>query len=82
MKGRRPDLYLIYPQGNPLNATRDSPYLQVGEVKYGRPVLDRGIVYGSTMLEGAAKYALLSFDATMRSQRDGRASDRAARLPE
>ena len=37
--GERPDLYLIYPQGNPLNATKDSPYLQVGEVKYGRPIL-------------------------------------------
>jgi putative proteasome-type protease len=67
VKGERPDLYLIYPQGNPLNATQDSPYLQVGEVKYGRPILDRGIVYGSTTLEVAAKYALLSFDATMRS---------------
>jgi putative proteasome-type protease len=67
VQGERPDLYLIYPQGNPLNATQDSPYLQVGEVKYGRPILDRGIVYGSTTLEVAAKYALLSFDATMRS---------------
>ena len=67
VKGERPDLYLIYPQGNPLNATQDSPYLQIGEVKYGRPILDRGIVYGSTTLEVAAKYALLSFDAAMRS---------------
>lgn len=67
MKGKPPDLYLIYPQGNPLNATQDSPYLQVGEVKYERPILDRGIVYGLTTLETAAKYALLSFDATMRS---------------
>lgn len=65
--GERPDLYLIYPQGNPLNATQGSPYLQVGEVKYGRPILDRGIDYGSTSLEAAAKYALLSFDAAMRS---------------
>jgi putative proteasome-type protease len=67
VKGAPPDLYLIYPQGNPLNATEDSPYLQVGEVKYGRPILDRGIVHGSTSLETAAKYALLSFDAAMRS---------------
>jgi putative proteasome-type protease len=67
VRGERPDLYLIYPQGNPLNATEDSPYLQVGEVKYGRPILDRGIVHGSTTLEVAAKYALLSFDAAMRS---------------
>jgi putative proteasome-type protease len=61
-----PALYLIYPQGNPLQATEDSPYLQLGEVKYGRPILDRG-VHAGTSLEVAAKYALLSFDATMRS---------------
>ena len=34
-----PDLYLIYPQGNPLRATQDCPYLQAGETKYGRPIL-------------------------------------------
>ena len=66
VKGQPPALYLIYPQGNPLQATDDSPYLQVGEVKYGRPILDRGIE-ASTPLEVAAKYALLSLDATMRS---------------
>jgi putative proteasome-type protease len=67
VKGERPQLYMIYPQGNPLSATHDSPYLQIGECKYGRPILDRGIVLGSTTLEVAAMYALLSFDATMRS---------------
>ena len=67
VKGEAPGLYMIYPQGNPICATHDSPYLQVGEVKYGRPILDRGIVVGETSLEDAAKYALLSFDATMRS---------------
>lgn len=61
-----PSLYLIYPQGNPLRATEDSPYLQLGEVKYGRPILDRGVDY-KTALEVAAKYALLSFDAAIRS---------------
>ena len=66
IRGEPPTLYLIYPQGNPLQATEDSPYLQLGEVKYGRPILDRGIQTG-TSLEVAAKYALLSFDATMRS---------------
>lgn len=60
-------LYLIYPQGNPLSATYESPYLQIGESKYGRPILDRGIEGGSTSLENAATYALLSFDAAMRS---------------
>lgn len=66
VRGQPPSLYLIYPQGNPLQATEDSPYLQLGEVKYGRPILDRGIEVG-TSLEVAAKYALLSFDAAMRS---------------
>lgn len=66
VKGEPSGLYLIYPQGNPLRATEDSPYLQLGECKYGRPILDRGIESG-TSLEVAAKYALLSFDATIRS---------------
>ena len=66
VRGEQPGLYLIYPQGNPLQATEDSPYLQLGECKYGRPVLDRGIDM-ETPLAVAAKYALLSFDATIRS---------------
>src|SRR5438128_1029411 len=67
VKGQRPELYMIYPQGNPLAATEDSPYLQIGETKYGRPILDRGIGYDRTTLEEAAKYALLSLDSTMKS---------------
>jgi putative proteasome-type protease len=66
VRGQEPNLYLIYPQGNPLAATEDSLYLQLGECKYGRPILDRGI-QSTTSLEVAAKYALLSLDATMRS---------------
>jgi putative proteasome-type protease len=67
VKGEKPNLFLIYPQGNPLSATEGSPYLQIGEVKYGRPILDRGIEYDSTSLEVAGTYALLSLDAAMRS---------------
>lgn len=67
IKGQSPDLYLIYPQGNPLRATEDSPYLQIGESKYGRPILDRGVKYDRTTLDEAAKYALISLDSTMRS---------------
>src|SRR6266550_645812 len=63
----KPYLYLIYPQGNPLCATEDSPYLQIGECKYGRPILDRGVRYDRTTLEEGAKYALISLDSTMRS---------------
>src|ERR1700677_984283 len=70
VKGKEPGLYLVYQQGNPLAATEDSLYLQLGECKYGRPILDRGI-QASTSLEVAAKYALLSMDATMRSKETG-----------
>jgi putative proteasome-type protease len=67
VKGEEPALFLIYPQGNPLQATVESPYLQIGETKYGRPILDRGIRFEKTPLEEAAKYALLSLDSTMKS---------------
>jgi putative proteasome-type protease len=67
VKAGNPELYLIYPQGNPLMASEDSPYLQIGETKYGRPILDRGIRFDKTTLEEAAKYALLSLDSTMKS---------------
>lgn len=62
-----PDLYLIYPQGNPLAVSQECPFLQVGEIKYGRPILDRGVRYEETSLEQAAKYAVISLDSTMRS---------------
>jgi putative proteasome-type protease len=67
VRGESPGLFIIYPQGNPLQASEDSPYLQIGETKYGRPILDRGIRFDKTTLEEAAKYALLSLDSTMRS---------------
>lgn len=67
IKGEEPQLYLIYAQGNPLRATAESPFLQIGESKYGRPILDRGVRYQSTTLEAAVKYALISIDSTMRS---------------
>lgn len=67
VKGEAPGLVLIYPQGNPLQASEESPFLQIGETKYGRPILDRGIKFDRTTLEEAAKYALLSMDSTMKS---------------
>lgn len=67
IRGQPHDLYLIYPEGNPLRATDDSPFLQIGECKYGRPILDRGVRYDRTTLEDAARYALISLDSTMRS---------------
>jgi putative proteasome-type protease len=67
IRGQPHDLYMIYPQGNPLRATEDSPFLQIGECKYGRPILDRGVRFERTTLEDAARYALISLDSTMRS---------------
>ena len=67
IRGQPHDLYMIYPQGNPLRATEDSPYLQIGECKYGRPILDRGVCHDRTTLDDAARYALISLDSTMRS---------------
>jgi putative proteasome-type protease len=67
LAGQPHDLYLIYPEGNPLRATEDSPFLQIGECKYGRPILDRGVRYEKTTLDDAARYALISLDSTMRS---------------
>jgi putative proteasome-type protease len=67
IRGESPQLYLIYAQGNPLRCTRLSPYLQIGESKYGRPILDRGIRFGETTLDQAVKYAIISLDSTMRS---------------
>jgi putative proteasome-type protease len=67
IKGEVPQLFMLYPQGNPLQSSEESPFLQIGETKYGRPILDRGIRYNKTTLEEAAKYALLSMDSTMKS---------------
>lgn len=67
VQGEPPALYLIYPQGNPLRASPDSPFLQIGEAKYGRPILDRAVRYDSTTLEEATKLAVISLDSTMRS---------------
>ena len=62
----RPRLFLIYEAGNFIECTPDVPFLQIGETKYGRPILDR-IIRGDTPLAEAIKVALLSFDSSMRS---------------
>ena len=67
IRGEPPQLYLIYAQGNPLRCTRLSPFLQIGESKYGRPILDRGLRFGQTTLDQAVTYAIISIDSTMRS---------------
>ena len=66
VRGERPRLYQIYTSGNFVEATAETPYFQNGEVKYGKPVLDR-IVTPRTPLIAAAKCALVSIDSIMRS---------------
>ena len=60
------DIYLIYPQGNYIAASPETPFLQIGETKYGKPILDR-IITPATSIEDAARCALVSLDSTMRS---------------
>lgn len=62
----RPRLYQIYSEGNFIEATDDTPFLQIGEHKYGKPILDR-VARAEMGLGDAAKLILLSFDSTLRS---------------
>ncbi len=66
IKGGPLRLYMIYSAGNFIEATSDTPYLQIGEHKYGKPILDRSVV-DSTTLDDAVKLGLISMDSTMRS---------------
>jgi putative proteasome-type protease len=59
-------IVMIYPEGNHITSSKDTPYLQIGESKYGKPILDR-ILGLDTPLETAALSALVSMDSTMRS---------------
>jgi putative proteasome-type protease len=59
-------MFLIYPEGNFIEATEDTPFLQIGEHKYGKPILDR-VVKPGTSLADAQKAVLLSMDSTLRS---------------
>ncbi|MFC0634420.1 peptidase [Brevundimonas balnearis] len=59
-------LYLIYAQGNFIECGVETPYLQVGELKYGKPILDRALRH-DTPLDEAVKLGLISFDSTIRS---------------
>ena len=65
-RGGEMRMFLIYPEGNFIEATEDTPFLQIGEHKYGKPILDR-VVRPDTSLEDAQKAVLLSMDSTLRS---------------
>lgn len=64
--GEPPRLFNLYPQGNFIEATQDTPYFQIGESKYGKPIIDRVVAYRTPMVE-ASKCVLISFDSTIRS---------------
>jgi putative proteasome-type protease len=64
--GHKPACYMIYAQGNYITTSNDTPFLQIGEEKYGKPILDR-IIKTSSSLETATLCALVSMDSTMRS---------------
>ena len=66
IQGMEPRLFLIYPEGNFIEASFDTPFFQIGETKYGRPILIRG--YDRTMgFEDAVKLMMVSFDSTLKA---------------
>jgi len=66
IKGMEPRLFLIYPEGNFIEASQDTPFFQIGETKYGRPILIRG--YDRNMsFESAVKLLMVSFDSTLKA---------------
>jgi putative proteasome-type protease len=64
--GRAPEMFLIHPEGNYVAASPETPFLQLGEFKYGKPILSR-IATTALSLNDAARLALISFDAAMKS---------------
>ena len=66
IKGMEPRLFMIYPEGNFIEASFDTPFFQIGETKYGRPILLRG--YDKAMsFEDAVKLLMVSFDSTLKA---------------
>ncbi len=66
IKGEAMRLFLVYSAGNFIEATRETCYFQIGESKYGKPILDR-VITAATPLDEAAKCALVSMDSTLKS---------------
>ena len=66
VRGEPPRLFQVYGEGNYIEATAETPYFQIGESKYGKPVIDR-VITRATSLSAATKCILVSFDSTMRS---------------
>lgn len=66
IRGEEMRLFHIYPEGNFIEATEDTPYFQIGELKYGKPIIDRVIDYRSSLEQGI-RCSLISMDSTIRS---------------
>ena len=66
IKGQSMELYLVYPQGNYIKPADSKPYLVIGEVKYGKPILDR-VITPDVKLGDASRCALISMDSTLKS---------------
>ncbi len=66
IKGQRTRLFQIYSAGNYIEATSDTPFLQIGEHKYGKPILDRVVTYDTDLYDGV-KLSMISMDSTLRS---------------
>jgi putative proteasome-type protease len=64
--GEHQRLFLVYAEGNFIEATPETPYFQIGETKYGKPIIDR-VISAETCIDDAIKCVLVSFDSTMRS---------------
>lgn len=66
IKGEKPRLFNVYAAGNFIETCPETPYFQIGETKYGKPIIDRVVKHDSKMMD-AVKCLLVSFDSTIRS---------------
>ena len=66
IRGQELELYMVYPQGNYIRPADSKPYLVIGEVKYGKPILDR-VITPSVSIGDASRCALISMDSTLKS---------------
>ncbi len=66
IKGEKPRLFNVYAAGNFIETSMETPYFQIGETKYGKPIIDRVVKYNTEMMD-AVKCLLISFDSTIRS---------------
>lgn len=64
--GEHQRLFMVYSEGNFIEATPETPYFQIGETKYGKPIIDR-VISNDTCMDDVIKCVLVSFDSTMRS---------------